>query len=70
MAFGGIGGSGGGSGMAGMGSNIQNYQFLLQNLQALIAANPSYLTGGIPTKLLSQMWVEPTKTLQNYGVSL
>lgn len=69
MGFGGIGGTGGISGMAGMGSNIQNYQFLLQNLQALIAANPSYLTGGIPTKLLSQMWMEPGKLMQNYAVS-
>lgn len=69
MAFGGMGGASGGSGMGGIGSNIQNYQFLLQNLQALLAANPNYLTGGIPTKLLSQMWTEPAKLLQNYGVS-
>lgn len=30
-------------------------QFVLQKLQTLIAANPAFLTGGIPTQLLSQM---------------
>uniref|UniRef100_A0A336LWU2 CSON006682 protein n=1 Tax=Culicoides sonorensis TaxID=179676 RepID=A0A336LWU2_CULSO len=32
-------------------------QLMLQNLQAMLIANPSYLTGGIPNKLLSQMWM-------------
>lgn len=31
-------------------------QIMLQNLQSMLLANPSYLTGGIPNKLLSQMW--------------
>lgn len=31
-------------------------QAMLQNLQSMLMANPSYLTGGIPNKLLSQMW--------------
>lgn len=45
-------------------------QFMLQNLQQLIAANPNFLTGGIPNKLLSQMWVEPTKVMQSLNVSI
>lgn len=45
-------------------------QFMLQNLQSLITANPNFLTGGIPTKLLSQMWVEPNKMMQSMNVSL
>lgn len=32
-------------------------QIMLQNLQSMLMANPSYLTGGIPNKLLSQMWI-------------
>lgn len=32
-------------------------QIMLQNLQSMLMANPSYLTGGIPNKLLSQMWM-------------
>lgn len=68
-----------GIGFGGMSSNInqsaanpmQNLnQFMLQNLQTLIAANPAFLTGGIPTKLLSQMWMEPTKIMQNFDVSI
>lgn len=43
-------------------------QFMLQNLQTLIAANPNFLTGGIPNKLLSQMWIEPTKVMQSLNV--
>lgn len=38
-------------------------QYVLQNIQALLAANPSFLTSGIPNKLLSQMWMQaPIKT--------
>lgn len=33
-------------------------QFVLQKLQTLIAANPAFLTGGIPTHLLSQFMQE------------
>lgn len=29
---------------------------ILKNIQALIATNPSYLTHGIPTHLIQQMW--------------
>ncbi|XP_055854462.1 protein strawberry notch isoform X2 [Episyrphus balteatus] len=40
-------------------------QYVLQNIQALLAANPSFLTSGIPNKLLSQMWMQaPMKTNQ------
>ncbi|XP_052870851.1 protein strawberry notch [Anopheles cruzii] len=40
-------------------------QLMLQNLQAMLAANPHYLTSGIPTKLISQMWMaDPTKLNQ------
>lgn len=34
-------------------SNVN--QFMLQNLQTLISSNPEFLTGGIPTQLLSQL---------------
>ncbi|XP_055389507.1 protein strawberry notch isoform X2 [Condylostylus longicornis] len=41
-------------------------QLVIQNLQALLAANPQFLTSGIPNKLLTQMWMEPQKfTSQN-----
>lgn len=64
----GIGSMGGGGGGA-MGGGMNNLnQFMLQNLQALIAANPEFLTGGIPTKLLSQMWMEPSRVLQSFAV--
>lgn len=57
----------------GLGGNsaggMQNMnQMMYQNLQALIAANPAFLTGGIPTKLLSQMWVDPSKMMQTFAV--
>lgn len=67
--------------MAGMGFNSMSNspasanamqhlnQFMLQNLQQLIAANPNFLTAGIPNKLLSQMWVEPGKVMQSLNVS-
>lgn len=61
--------AGGGGGGATMGGGMNNLnQFMLQNLQALIAANPEFLTGGIPTKLLSQMWMEPSRVLQSFAV--
>lgn len=41
-----------GGGAAGF-SNVN--QFMLQNLQTLISSNPEFLTGGIPTQLLSQL---------------
>lgn len=33
-----------------------NASLLMKNLQQLIAANPAYLTSGIPTHLIQQMW--------------
>lgn len=66
----GIGSMAGGGATGGTGGGINNLnQFMLQNLQALIAANPEFLTGGIPTKLLSQMWMEPSRVLQSFAVS-
>lgn len=61
MGFVGMSGAGGNQ----MGANAMQHlnQFMLQNLQSLIAANPNFLTGGIPNKLLSQMWSEPAKTM-------
>lgn len=62
------------SGAAGnpMGANAMQHlnQFMLQNLQSLIAANPNFLTGGIPNKLLSQMWSEPAKAMAYVSVNL
>lgn len=38
-----------------------NASQLMKNLQQLIASNPEYLTSGIPTHLIQQMWnKEPT----------
>lgn len=31
-------------------------KLMLKNIQDMLNANPSYLTSGIPNKLLSQMW--------------
>lgn len=47
-------------------------QIMLQNLQSMLMANPSYLTGGIPNKLLSQMWMPDlaNKTGNNILVKL
>lgn len=36
-----------------IGSNASQ---LMKNLQQLIASNPEYLTSGIPTHLIQQMW--------------
>jgi hypothetical protein len=33
-----------------------NASQLMKNLQQLIKANPAYLTSGIPTHLIQQMW--------------
>jgi hypothetical protein len=33
-----------------------NASQLMKNLQKLIASNPEYLTSGIPTHLIQQMW--------------
>lgn len=36
-------------------------QYMLQNIQALVAANPSLLTSGIPNKLLTQIMMQAPK---------
>lgn len=54
-----------GNANAGSGPMKNINPFLLQNLQALIAANPAYLTGGIPTQLLSQL-MDQSKSAPNY----
>lgn len=66
MGFVGMSGAGGNQ----MGANAMQHlnQFMLQNLQSLIAANPNFLTGGIPNKLLSQMWSEPAKVMSYVSV--
>lgn len=66
MGFVGMSGAGGNA----MGANAMQHlnQFMLQNLQSLIAANPNFLTGGIPNKLLSQMWSEPAKAMSYVSV--
>lgn len=46
-----------------IGQNAIN-QFILQNLQALIASNPNFLINGIPNKFLTQMWMEPPKVMR------
>ncbi|XP_058054566.1 protein strawberry notch [Anopheles bellator] len=47
-------------------NSLMASQLMLQNLQAMLAANPHYLTSGIPTKLISQMWMaDPTKVRLN-----
>lgn len=64
----GMGGFGGNSSVGGPGSALgssadmsqlmmSNNKQWLQNLQAMLVANPHYLTSGIPTKLISQMWM-------------
>ncbi|XP_058128466.1 protein strawberry notch [Anopheles coustani] len=63
----GIGGFGGNSSVgpgSALGSSdnmsqlmMSNNKQWLQNLQAMLVANPHYLTSGIPTKLISQMWM-------------
>lgn len=41
-----------------------NASQLMNNLKQLIAANPAYLTSGIPTHLIQQMWKkEPEPTV-------
>lgn len=53
----------------GTGAMGQINQYLVQNIQTLLAANPNYLTSGIPNKLLSQMWMQPpAKVKQMFDV--
>uniref|UniRef100_A0A182VF94 Uncharacterized protein n=1 Tax=Anopheles merus TaxID=30066 RepID=A0A182VF94_ANOME len=70
----GLGGYGGNSSIGGgvssgaIGSDsvnkIMTNQLMLQNLQAMLVANPHYLTSGIPTQLLSQMVMADPSKLQ------
>lgn len=36
---------------------------VLQKIQALVAANPEFLTSGIPNQLLSQLLMQPMKVI-------
>ncbi|XP_053677627.1 protein strawberry notch [Anopheles nili] len=45
-------------------NQIMSSQLMLQNLQAMLVANPHYLTSGIPTKLISQMVMADPSKLQ------
>ncbi|XP_059611939.1 protein strawberry notch isoform X2 [Phlebotomus argentipes] len=67
FGFGNMGGTSSttGGGMSGSNPMSNLNQFMLQNLSNLIAANPSFLTGGIPNKLLSQMWLPDTTKQMN-----
>ncbi|XP_061511049.1 protein strawberry notch isoform X3 [Anopheles gambiae] len=74
MEMSGLGGYGGNSSIGGGGSSgaigsdsvnkIMTNQLMLQNLQAMLVANPHYLTSGIPTQLLSQMVMADPSKLQ------
>lgn len=60
----------GSTGQYGDPNQLQQLQYVLQTL---LAANPSYLTSGIPNKILSQFVVgggaEPTVKTPSYNVS-
>uniref|UniRef100_A0A182Q7B7 Strawberry notch n=1 Tax=Anopheles farauti TaxID=69004 RepID=A0A182Q7B7_9DIPT len=45
-------------------NKIMSSQLMLQNLQAMLVANPHYLTSGIPTQLISQMVMADPSKLQ------
>lgn len=50
-----------------------NASHLMKNLQQLISSNPEYLTSGIPTHLIQQMWnakESATSTTATAGGSL
>jgi hypothetical protein len=71
MGYGGFGSLGMAAAAGGTPNPMQHLnQFMLQNLQAMLTANPGFLTGGIPNKLLNQMWMnEPAKVMmQDYYV--
>ncbi|XP_021708010.1 protein strawberry notch isoform X3 [Aedes aegypti] len=56
-------GFGGGSSMNNA-NHMTSNQIMLEQLKALVAANPHYLTSGIPTNLLSQIWMADTAKVQ------
>ncbi|XP_050080016.1 protein strawberry notch isoform X1 [Anopheles maculipalpis] len=60
------GGIGGGTSTIGADSmnKIMTNQLMLQNLQAMLVANPHYLTSGIPTQLISQIVMADPSKLQ------
>uniref|UniRef100_A0A182JSX3 Uncharacterized protein n=1 Tax=Anopheles christyi TaxID=43041 RepID=A0A182JSX3_9DIPT len=74
MEMSGMGGYGGNSSIGGGSSGgaigpdsvnkIMTNQLMLQNLQAMLVANPHYLTSGIPTQLISQMVMADPSKLQ------
>uniref|UniRef100_A0A182SDR2 Uncharacterized protein n=1 Tax=Anopheles maculatus TaxID=74869 RepID=A0A182SDR2_9DIPT len=71
MGYGGnasLGGGGIGGGTSTIGADSMNKimtnQLMLQNLQAMLVANPHYLTSGIPTQLISQMVMADPSKLQ------
>uniref|UniRef100_A0A182PI94 Uncharacterized protein n=1 Tax=Anopheles epiroticus TaxID=199890 RepID=A0A182PI94_9DIPT len=72
MEMSGIGSYGGNSSVGGVSSalgpdsvnKIMTNQLMLQNLQAMLVANPHYLTSGIPTQLISQMVMADPSKLQ------
>ncbi|XP_052900926.1 protein strawberry notch [Anopheles moucheti] len=66
MGYGGNTSIGGGTSAIGADSmnKIMTNQLMLQNLQAMLVANPHYLTSGIPTQLISQMVMADPSKLQ------
>lgn len=44
-------------------SKINN--LVLQKIQALVAANPQFLTSGIPNQILSQLLMQPMKVVSS-----
>ncbi|XP_062554438.1 protein strawberry notch isoform X2 [Armigeres subalbatus] len=53
----------GGSSSMNNANHMTSNQIMLEQLKALVAANPHYLTSGIPTNLLSQIWMADTAKL-------
>ncbi|KAI9590456.1 hypothetical protein GQX74_008623 [Glossina fuscipes] len=54
--------AGGGGGGVGLTPQSKINAMVLQKIQALVAANPEFLTSGIPNQLLSQLLMQPMKT--------
>lgn len=49
-------------------NHMTSNQIMLEQLKALVAANPHYLTSGIPTNLLSQIWMADAAKVQQQPV--
>lgn len=58
----------GGSSSMNNANQMTSNQIMLEQLKALVAANPHYLTSGIPTNLLSQIWMADTAKVQQQPV--